>query len=190
MSRRDSRSRRLRQRPSRTVPASIVALLALAIGVLTCVVAVSRLITGTWPSQAAAPAASIATATWGSSSVITAGAVVIVIGAILLVAGLKPGGFTTAPLRGGASSRVDGTDFVITSRGIARLAAAQADHVDGVEKVSTSASWRRVRLTVTTTSNHGDQIAERVTRNVSDALTAAGLDPAPRVTATIVTKEI
>ena len=73
---------------------------------------------------------------------------------------------------------------------MARLAAGRADLVDGVDKVSASADGRRVRLQLTTSSQQTAEIRDRVVRGVTESLTATGLDPAPRVSATVRTKDL
>ena len=111
---------------------------------------------------------------------------------MLLVAGLKPGAFTstrldTQPGAGVVAER----DFVISNRALARLAAGRADLVDGVDKVSASVSGtpgpprRRHRPPSSATGS-----ARGSSPLVTDALAAAGVPPQPRVTATVRTKEI
>lgn len=191
MSRTDSRPGRLRRRPSRTVPASVVAVLLLALGALTAVAAISRLATGRWATQVTGPASAVGGLTWGSAAMLAAAGVAVLLGLVLVVAGLKPGSYT--------SSRLDTTrgagvvaerDFVISHRSLARLAASRADLVDGVDKVSASASGRRVHLDVTTGSEQRDQVRSRVVALVTEALASAGVAPQPRVTATVRTKEL
>lgn len=190
MSRSNARSRRLRRRPSRVVPATIVAVVLLALGVLTAIAAISRLVTGTWDSRVTGPAGSIAALTWGSTAVITTGVVLAVVGLVLLVAGLKLGAFRTVQLAAPAGGQVDETDYVISTRALARLAAAQADTVDGVDHVSASASGRRVHVGVTTDSEQADEIRGRVQSGVTERLVAAGVSPAPKVSTTVRTKGI
>lgn len=190
MSRTNARSRRLRRRPSRTVPATIVALVLLALGVLTAVAAIARLVTGTWDGRVTGVTGAVAGQTWGSSAVLAAAVVTLVLGLVLLVAGLKPGAYRSAHLDGPSGAGIEQTDYVITNAAIARLAAGQADLVDGVDKVSASADGRRVHLRITTGSEQATQIRDRVVARVTDALTATGLDPAPRVSANVRTKEL
>jgi hypothetical protein len=190
MSRTDASSRRLRRRPSRTVPASLAAVVLLALGVLTAVATIARLITGGWSARVASPAGAVATQTWGSSAVLVAAVLALVLGLVLLVAGLKPGAYRSSHLRGPAAAQVDQTDYVITNGAVARLAAAQADLVDGVDKVSASASGRSVRLRLTTSSEQTAEIRERVVRGVTERLATTGLDPVPRVSATISMKDL
>ncbi len=186
MSRSNARSRRLRHRPSRVVPATIVAVVLLAVGVLAAISAITRLVTGTWPSAATTAAGGMAGLIWGSAAVITAGVVVAAVGLVLLIAGLKPGTFRTARLQPNRStSAATETDFVISTRAIARLSAARAELVDGVDKLSVSATGRRVTIHATTTSEQADQIRSRITDGVTHTLTAAGLHPVPTVTARV-----
>ena len=188
MSRTDARSRRLRRRPSRTVPATIVAVVLLALGVLTTIAAVSRLVTGRWDALVTRPAGAVATQTWGSSAVLGAAVLTLLVGVVLVVAGLKPGAYRSALLHGPTGEGIERTDYVITNAAVARLAAGQADLVDGVDKVSASAGGRLVRLRLTTSSEQTAQIRDRVVEGVTRSLTATGLDPLPRVVATVHTK--
>ncbi|MET1008183.1 MAG: DUF6286 domain-containing protein [Propionibacteriaceae bacterium] len=191
MSRGTTRSRQLRRRSSRTVPATIVAVVLLAAAALAVLLAVARLVNGAWPRQAVDSATALAALTWGSSAVIGAGAAIALIGLVLLVAGLMPGAFTNAQLQPATVSAVDfETDFVISTRAMARIAAARADAVDGVDRVSAAASGRRVSVRVTTTSEQAAEIRDQVSQHVSDALSAAGLHPAPKVSVTVHTKGI
>ena len=57
MSRTDARSTTLRRRPARTVPATITALLLLALGAGLVWAAVQRLVQGSWPTFAEQSAA-------------------------------------------------------------------------------------------------------------------------------------
>lgn len=190
MSRSDARSTPLRRRPSRTVPATIVAVLMLAVGALTAVAAIAQLVNGSWPSQVTGVASTAAKVTWGSTTAITAGAGILVVGLILLIAGLKRGGFSVARLDTSIPGAVAERDYVISNRAMARIATAHADTVDGVDKVSASASGRRVHLSVNTTSEQTAEISQRVVAAVTNALVASSVQPQPRVTASVRTKEI
>lgn len=191
MSRSNAASSGLRHRPSRTVPAMIVAVVLLALGVLTVLAVVARLVNGTWPGSVRGPARTAATYVWGDAPVIATGSVLALLGLILVIAALKPGEYRAARLRiGDADSAVRETDYVISTRALARLAVARADEVDGVDKVTASASGRHVHVRITTTSEQAIQIRERVVSSVTAAVSAAGVDPMPRVTAVVRTKEI
>lgn len=190
MSRTNARSRRLRHRPSRVVPAVIVAVILVLVAVLAAITAIGRLVAGSWSPYVTKPARAMGTLTWGSSAVIVAAAVIAVLGLILIIAGVKPGAFKTAQLQAPPGGSIDATEYVISDRAMARLAAARADTIDGVDKVSASASGRHVRVQVSTTSEQNADIRTQVRQGVADVLASAGIQPAPRVTATARTKEI
>lgn len=193
MSRRSATSRSLRRRPSRVVPAGIVAVVMLVLGALTVTAAGARLAQGAWPAQVTRAAAPVASLTWGSSALVATSAVVAVLGLLLLVAGIKRGPFRTTRLQAPEGGQVPETEYVISTRALTRLAAARADGVDGVERVeqvTTSGSARRLHVRVRTTSEQSAAIRDRVQQEVGDELASAGLSPAPRVTATVRTKEI
>ena len=188
MSRSNATSRKLMRRPSRTLPATIVALVLLVLGVVTTVVAVSRLATEDWPRPVNDLAGELTGMSWGSTVVIVAAVVLMLLGVLLLVAGLSPGGLRAARLEAPDGDSVEVSDYVISTRGLARLAAARADTVDGVEGVSASATGRRVAVRVTTASEQTDEIRTRVQQAVTDALSGAGVSPAPKVSTTVRTK--
>ncbi|MBA8796238.1 copper chaperone CopZ [Friedmanniella endophytica] len=190
MSRNDGRSRSLRRRPSRTVAASIVAVVITAIGALAAIAAIFALTRGGWPTAVTGPARAVAGSSWGSAAVIAAGAVIAVLGLIMLIAGIKPGRHKTAVLRAPGQTTVPDTEFVLSSRAIARLAASRADGIDGVESVSASADPKTVRVSVTTSSEQSAAIRQRVQQEVTSVLEAAGLQPVPRVRATVHVKGI
>jgi len=161
------------------------------IGILVAFAAITRLSDGTWPAPVAKSASKVTTLTWDSSATLIGAGVLVVLGLVLLTAGLKRGGLRTARLAASTQdSTADSTDFVISTRAMAHLAAAQAERIDGVDKVSASATGRRVRVKVATTSERTDEIRARVTQRVTDTFTTAGLDPVPRVTANVRTKGI
>lgn len=186
MSRTDSRSHALRRRPSRTVPAVIVALLLLTLAVAMVWICVLRLSTGTWPkfvSQAANWAHDVS---WGSTTAVTAAVGVAVIGLVLLWCAVIPGQHTAMRVSNDDLDKVDAATEVVMSRSsIARLATARADEVDGVGSVSTSVGGRSVKLSITTPSSQRDAVSANVKQRVREALQAAGIDPVPRVSVNI-----
>lgn len=190
MSRHDQRSKRLRNRPSRVVPAVIVAAVITAIGVLAVISVILRLVNGSWPSPVTKSATALAGLTWSSAVMITATIVLAVLGLIMLIAGLKPGHATSARLNGPDRTGIADTDYVISRRAIARLSAAEADSVGGVERVSTSATGKKVHLSIVSPSEQTDQIRSQVVEQVTRTLQATGLNPLPRITASVRTKEI
>jgi hypothetical protein len=191
MARDDARSSSLRRRPSRTIPAAIVAALLTAAGVAGVWASVERLATGSWPGWVGGVHLWATTQTFGSVIVIVISVAVALLGLVLLTTALRPGmpnAYEIAPAAG-----IDGgpasTEFVMTRRAVATLATAHADLVDGVDSVSAAVTSRRVSLSVTTGSGKTDDIDRLVTTRVSEALTAVGLSPQPTVTTTVRTTQ-
>lgn len=190
MARDDAKSSSLRRRPSRTVPAAVVAVLLAVAGVAGVWATVEKLATGRWPGWVGSTHLWGTTQTWGSVVVIVISVAVALMGLLLLVTALRPGmpnayeidadGDTTA-----GAPTTGSTEFVMTRRAVAKLATAQADLVDGVDSVSAGVTARRVNLTVKTSSAQADEINRLVTTKVTDALTAARLSPQPNVTTTV-----
>lgn len=191
MSRSDAHSSRLRRRRSRTVPASIVAVVLLAAGVLAVVAAVAAIAAGAWPSQVQSAADVVASWRWNSPEVLTAGIVVAVLGVVLVLAAVLPGPWNAAALSAPRQAQAEVVDVVISNRGLARLALSSAEIVDGVDRVSASAAGHRVRVSVVTSSRDQAQLVrDRVQQVVTDRLRAVGVTPVPRVSTTVSTKEI
>ena len=190
MSRTNAKSRSLKRRSSRIIPAVIVAVIVLAIGVFAVFAVVLRLLHGAWPTWITGPAKTVAALTWGSAAVITAGAVIAVLGLIVFIAGVKLGALKTARLQIPTGGKIDDADYVISARGMAKLAAARADTVDGVDGVSTSATGNKIWVRITTSSEQTDVIGDRVRDTVTQGLTEAGIHPVPRVSANVRTKGI
>lgn len=180
----------LQHRPSRVVPATLTALVLLAFGVLSALVAVLRLVDGSWPAPAQAFGDFLTSTAWGSAPWIAICIGVLLLGLIMIVAALKAGRLNASRLHPPADPGQVRTELAISRRGVARLAGARADHVDGVDSVSVDASAHRVRLSVGTTSTQTDQIGQTVTQAVTDTLTRSGLHPVPRVSTSVRTKEI
>ncbi|MCU1536659.1 MAG: hypothetical protein JWP82_1010 [Humibacillus sp.] len=186
MSRSDATSSSLRRRPSRTVPATLAAIVITGLGVAGVWASVEKLSSGRWPTWVGSTHKWFGSQTWSDPTVITVAAVVALVGLLLLLSAIKPGMPNAYEIEGadvGDTNRGD-TDFVMTRRSVAKLARAHAATVPGVDSVSASATSRRVTLEVKTLSEQGQALEERVTAQVTDALTAAGLSPQPTVRTT------
>ena len=183
MSRTDARSTSLRRRPARTVPATITAVVLLALGVALVWAAAQRLAQGSWPVFADRTASWMATLTWGDVWVLILSIGVAVLGLILLVAAIKPGPPTAMTLDSGSSADTAdaSTEAVMTRRSVAKLASARAAQVDGVDSESTDVGARKVTVTVKTPSQQRSEIDQQVRDRVAGALQSAGLAPMPAV---------
>ncbi len=188
MSRSDAQSSSLRRRPSRTVPAVIVAVLLLAAGVTMVWATVDRLSNGRWPAWVGASHQWAAAQTWGSTSMITVSVVAALLGLLLLIVALTPGqltGYRIEPAETADRTSPGSTEVVMSRRAVAKLATAQANLVDGVDAVSAVATGRAVKLRVRTPSAHRADVEHAVTDRVRSVLSTAGLSPMPTVTASV-----
>ncbi|MDK1326393.1 DUF6286 domain-containing protein [Arthrobacter sp. zg-Y1143] len=194
----------MRRRPSRSVPATITAVLLLALGVALVWAAVLRLVNGSWPVFVTEPLRWLRETSWDSTQGWTAAVILGVLGLILLLCGIIPGEYRALPLRakpvnmpgmpgaadtGGVPSVRGGETVVMSRRAVARLAASTCDHIDGVASASATASARRVHLDVTTALHGTSDLEHWVVDGVRSRLAATGLDPVPEVTASIRTRE-
>ncbi|HEY8699787.1 MAG TPA: DUF6286 domain-containing protein [Arthrobacter sp.] len=193
MSRHNGKATPLRHRPSRAVPALILGTLLLAAGVALVWAAVARLATGSWPVFLTGPRDWLTGVTWNDPGVWAVGAAAAIVGVVLLAAALVPGRFNALRLRApadGGQAPVAGTqEIVMTRRAVARYAAAHCEHVDGVGSASATATARAVHLNVTTALHETGELRGRVIAVVGERLAATGLNPAPKVTATVRSKE-
>lgn len=194
MSRRgDGKATLLRHRPSRAVPALIMGTLLLAAGVALVWVATARLATGSWPAFLAGPRDWLTGLTWNDPAVWVVGAAAVVVGLILLAAALVPGSFNALRLQAAGDegqAPVAGTqEIVMTRRAVARYAAAHCEDVDGVGSVSATASARAVHLDVTTALHETRELRDRVIAEIRAQLAGAGLNPVPKITASVRSKD-
>lgn len=99
MSWRSGRAANLRHRTSRALPALIVGVVLLASGAALSWIAITRLVNGAWPAFLAGPRDWLIGLAWGSPAVWAAGAVMAIIGLVLLLAAVVPGPFNALPLQ-------------------------------------------------------------------------------------------
>ncbi|MET3923423.1 DUF6286 domain-containing protein [Arthrobacter sp. UYEF20] len=193
MSRHDGKATPLRHRPSRAVPALILGTLLLAAGVALVWAAVARLATGSWPVFLAGPRDWLTGVTWNDPGVWAVGAAAAVVGLVLLAAALVPGRFNALRLRApadGGQVPVAGTqEIVMTRRAVARYAAAHCEYVDGVSSASATATARAVHLNVTTALRETGELRGLVIAVVGERLAGAGLNPVPKITASVRSRE-
>lgn len=193
MSRHDGKATPLRHRPSRAVPALILGTLLLAAGVALVWAALALLSTGSWPVFLAGPRDWLTGLTWNDPGAWAVGAAAAVVGLVLLAAALVPGRFNAlrlqAPGDEGQGAVAGTQEIVMTRRAVARYAAAHCEHVDGVGSASATASARAVHLNVTTALHETGELRGRVIAEVRAQLANAGLNPVPKITASVRSKD-
>lgn len=173
-----------RRRPSRAVPATITAVVLLAIAVAAGWLAIARLVQGAWPSGVDSAAGLIASASWGSPWVWAVGIVLGVLGLVLLLTAIVPGRLNAVRLGSAPDLSV-----VMPNSSLAKLATGEASLIDGVNGVRASAGPRRVDLTVTTPLRETAQLVEEVREAVTRRFEDVGTQPRPKVVVHTRTKE-
>ncbi|TYD00474.1 hypothetical protein FQ377_03265 [Arthrobacter echini] len=176
-----SRSQRLRRRSSRSVPATITALVLLALAVAVAWLGISRLVTGSWPDFMSSIRESLAEFTWNSPAVWAAAVVLALIGLILLLAAILPGKHTAVRLAGPSDADAKSVETVISRRGLSRLASWHLDHADGVESTSVDSTARKVTATVRTPLRTTSELSRTLTESLERKFDEIGVDPAPQV---------
>lgn len=174
---------KIRRRPDRRIPALVVAGLIVAIGVL-----------GLWWSIAALAASQplagldgLEGLTWGAVPIVALVVLVGVIGLILLVLAVKPGRASVVEMKldeFGASRTT-----VVTTRGLGRIASAEADRTDGTVSSRADARPGRVQVGVGTVAPSTREVQQVLSGRIQERYDALGLRRSPRVTVRTVKKE-
>lgn len=157
-------------RPRRMVPATIVAAVIFVVAAL----AAAGIVAGLVGRQIAllhveAITSWLARTPWSSPIVLAAGAVLGVLGLVLIVAALVPGRPRVVALSTGRPDVLMG----ITRKGLRCVAATAAADVDGVERARAKARGRRIRVKITTPLRaraDASAVGEHVRTAVSEAL--------------------
>ena len=102
---------------------------------------------------------------WDAEVVQVWSAVLIVVGALLLILELKPPRTTRLPLRSGD----DATDAAVTRRGLAGMLRGAATGVDGISSAKVKVRRRRARVTAASAAR-GRAAADTLTEPVIQAL--------------------
>lgn len=169
---------KLPRRPSRTLPATITAIVLVAAGAGLVWLGVSALMGDT--SLAEGALSTTTAVTWGSIALYAAVAVAAVIGLVLLLAALLPGR-RTALTAGTTWHGMDGTTTVMGRSAVERLATARAERVDGVSAARAQLRGGRLKLSLSTYLVSTEELQGTVRDVVQSSLDDLGLKPAPRV---------
>lgn len=182
------RSQALRRRSSRSLPATITAVVLLALGVAGAWIGISRLITGSWPTFLAPIRQSLSELSWSSPALWATAIILTLLGLIMVLAALLPGKHTAVRL-----TNPDGTDprsaeTVMSRRGLAKLASTHLDQADGVDSASVKATARKVTATVRTPLHNAPELSGKLKNSLDRKFAQIGIDPAPRVTVKVVSE--
>jgi len=169
------------------VPATITALILLALAVAGAWIGISRLITGMWPSFMTPVRQSLSNLSWSSPTLWAAAIILALVGLVLLLAAILPGHHTAVRLTSPDGTDDRSTETVISRRGLAKLASSHLDQADGVDSASVTATSRKVTATVRTPLRDAPELSGKLTRSLEHTFNQIGVDPAPRVTVKVMT---
>ena len=171
---------RFRQRPSRVIPSTITALVLAAVGGVALWAGITRLAHHAWAPVVSDTARTVSSWRWDSRAVLIGTVVVAVLGLALLLCVLVPGRRPGQALRPRVATNAQET---LTDAGLARIVAAHAARVDGVESAHASARGRSIAVRVQTPLRDGAHVKAAVVSATSS--TMAALPLAQKVTTKI-----
>ncbi len=159
------------RRSSRALPATLTALVLLAVSVLVAVCAIQLAVGETPLLSYDVLAARLHAMTWSAPTVAVAGGVAVAVGLLLLLTAVLPGRARTAALAPHTS---------VSVRGL-RNALRSAAQVDGVESAAVTVRRRRVRTVVRTRRAVVDGLAEAVRTSLEQRVAEFALARPPQV---------
>lgn len=171
--------RSLTRRPSRTVPATLTALTALALGATGTWLVGTRLLTGSWPQQARTAVSHLAATQLGSLTVLTLGCLLVLLGLLALWLALWPGRSRNVEV---LADDVPG-QTVISRKDLAGLVRHRVEQVDGVDSVSVRATGSRADIRVGSVIGDVGPLRQDVQAAAQEALTR--LNPTSAVRARV-----
>jgi hypothetical protein len=127
------------------------------------------------------------TTRWDALVVRIWSAILIVIGAVILVFELKPPRTARLPLH----ADHEATDPAVTRHGLSRMLRAAAISVDGISSATVTVRRRRARITAASAAHSRDAattLAEPVTQALDTCLDSLNLRHPPRLTVHVVTR--
>ncbi|UEJ83368.1 alkaline shock response membrane anchor protein AmaP [Brachybacterium halotolerans subsp. kimchii] len=134
--------RRLDRRPARTAPVVLLALVLLVLGGLGVWTLGSLVIDGSWPASASAAIADLGALRLDSTPVLVTGCVLAVLGLLMVLAAILPGGRSRMRL---LEDDVPGST-VISRRDLAGRVRARTEEVDGVQSTQVDVGRRTVSV--------------------------------------------
>jgi hypothetical protein len=164
------------RRPRRSLPATLVAFVLFAAMVL-LVTACVQVLVGSPPVLPFTELATEAhTVRWDNVFVLVAGAVLVVLGVVLLACAWVPGVPEVLPL-----TAAPGAAAGVTRRSLRRNLIAAARRVDGVSGATVTVTGGRVRARVATPLRDASDLPSRVRSALDQRLDAIALSRTPRV---------
>lgn len=167
----------LHRRSSRSLPATLTALVLLLTAVAGAWIGITRITTGTWPEFLRSGREASTYLTWSSPAVITAAIIMALLGLILLLAALLPGQHSTIRLDEPENRRVGNSEAVLTRRGLSKIAAAHIDRTDGVDRSSVTTTAKRMDVSVRTPLHDAGDLSNRLEASLNTKMHDLGVIP-------------
>lgn len=189
----------LLHRTSRRGSAITVCVVLLALAGLAIWAGLAKLITGAGPSWETATRDWLLARTWSEPVVWVIAAAVVLLGVILVLLAIIPG-----PRNGSRLTVADpehfghdrsylapvlAEDFMLGRRALARLVAARVDLLDGISSVAVSTGNGVIGVRVNTPTRQTEVVRSAVLDLVNAVVQEVGLDPRPKVSASVTTRE-
>lgn len=176
-----STAQSLHRRSSRSLPATLTALVLLSAAVAGAWIGITRITTGAWPDLLRSGREAAASLTWNSPTVIIAALIAALVGLFLLLAALLPGQHSTVRLNEPKDRRAGHSEAVLTRRGLSRIAAALVDRTDGVDRSSVRTSAKRLEVGVHTPLHDAGDLGNRLEESLDTKMKDLGVTPKPVV---------
>ncbi|GAA1168885.1 DUF6286 domain-containing protein [Nesterenkonia sandarakina] len=174
---------KIRRRPDRRVPALAVATVLLILGALGLwwsIIAVTH-------QEALTGLDALVELTWGAPILVALAVLFALIGLVLIVLALKPGRAAVVEMTVPDAGTHQKT--VLTTRGLGRIASAEAERVDGTVSTRANARPNRVKLSVSTVAPGTKEVQRELSGRIQDRFSSMGLRRSPRVSVNTTKKE-
>lgn len=175
----------LRRRPARVLPSVVVTVVALAVVVVVAWAGIERATQGQWPAWTGNSAALAADTPITDPAVLTAGILLGVLGLVLLMCSIIPGGHSRSQLRVDDSLYTGVQDTVLTHHGLAQALEAPVSRVDGVRSVTAQVKARKANVHVETPLRDNAQVKADAREVAEAALQQLPLVKHPAVTVSV-----
>jgi hypothetical protein len=164
-------------RPARTIALVVSSLLGLSISVVAVWAGLRRLNQSSWPEPVGEWLAVLNRAALNSDLVLTIGACLCVLGAIVLLCALLPGRHKTTPLQASSPDN----EQVLALRGLSDLVNAAAESTDGVASARVTATTNRIIVTARTPLRASSAVRKNVLERTNQLVSELPLSTKPAI---------
>ncbi|MFN3600836.1 MAG: DUF6286 domain-containing protein [Dietzia sp.] len=153
-------------RPTRTIPASLLAVTLLVLGGLGVWLLGTYLVNGTWPGPASSTISGVSETSLGDPVMQAVAVVTAVVGLAMILAAIVPGRPSRVPI---LADDIPG-ETALSRRDLARRIQRRAENVDGVHSARVAAGPRAIDVRVDTVVDDTAPVSRAATAAVDDAV--------------------